>query len=237
MRLYDELADWWPLLSPAVDYEDEAREVAELLRRSTDGEVRTVLELGCGGGSLARWLRGSFELTLTDRSERMLEVSRAINPACEHRVGDMRTLFLDRTFDAVLVHDAVMYATSRTELRSVFTTARRHLRPGGGLVAMPDFLAETFEPGIDAGGHDVKDGRGLRYLEWKFDPDPDDETVEVAYAFLLRDADGSTSVEHDRHRVGCFMRATWIDVLADLGFDPVGCVESAGRPVFLATRR
>ena len=43
----------------------------------------------------------------------MLELSRTLNPDCEHLEGDMRTLRLGRTFDAVLIHDAVMYMTDR----------------------------------------------------------------------------------------------------------------------------
>jgi len=35
----------------------------------------------------------------------MLELSRTINPELEHLVGDMRTIRLGRTFDAVLIHD------------------------------------------------------------------------------------------------------------------------------------
>jgi hypothetical protein len=37
----------------------------------------------------------------------MLGLSRALNPECEHLAGDTRTLPLGRTFDAVLVHDAI----------------------------------------------------------------------------------------------------------------------------------
>jgi len=42
----------------------------------------------------------------------MLELSRTINPEAEHILGDMRTLRLGRTFDAVLIHDAICYMTT-----------------------------------------------------------------------------------------------------------------------------
>ena len=72
-----------------------------------------MLELGCGGGSLAFHFKAQLQLTLTDRSAAMLEVSRAMNPECEHVLGDMRTLNLGREFDRVFLHDAVMYPTDR----------------------------------------------------------------------------------------------------------------------------
>jgi hypothetical protein len=41
----------------------------------------------------------------------MLALSMTVNPECEHIEGDMRTLRLGHTFDAVFLHDAVMYLT------------------------------------------------------------------------------------------------------------------------------
>src|SRR5205085_2511324 len=46
---YRDLASWWPLISPVEDYVEEAAYVAGLLRDAPH-PVRTVLELGSGGG-------------------------------------------------------------------------------------------------------------------------------------------------------------------------------------------
>jgi len=142
----------------------------------------------------------------------MLDQSRQVNPECEHVVGDMRTLDLGRTFDLVFIHDAIMYATDESSLRATLDTAARHCRPGGGVVIVPDFVRETFQPEVTAHGEDGADGRGLRYLEWKWDPDPRDTTFEVAYAFLMRHRDGSMQVEMDRHREGLFPREAMVDM-------------------------
>src|SRR5512134_2519996 len=110
-KMYGELARWWPLLSPPSEYAEEAAFFRALLRRHRP-LPRTLLELGCGGGSLAATMKRDFALTLTDLSPQMLDVCRAENPECEVLQGDMRSLRLGRTFDAVLVHDAIMYAAS-----------------------------------------------------------------------------------------------------------------------------
>src|SRR6266481_2515141 len=88
---------------------------------------RTVLELGSGGNN-AFHLKSEFEMTLVDLSPQMLAVSRALNPECEHRVGDMRTVNLGRTFDAVFVHDAISYMTSEADLVAATRNAYRHCR-------------------------------------------------------------------------------------------------------------
>jgi hypothetical protein len=170
----------------------------------------------------------------------MLEVSRALNPECEHALGDMRSVRLGRVFDAVFIHDAIDYMTSERDLRAAFETAFVHCRPGGALLVVPDHVREGFEPSTSHGGHDAPDGRGLRYLEWTFDPDPQDSLVVTEYSYLLRESDGSVRVERDRHVTGLFSRETWLHLLREAGFEAravEGPDESAeGRTLFAARR-
>ena len=112
-KLYREYAEWWPLLSAPEDYVQEAAEYTRLILGASGGEARTVLELGSGGGNNASHMKWTFDLTLVDRSPQMLAVSRALNPECEHVEGDMRSVRLGRTFDAVFVHDAIAYILTR----------------------------------------------------------------------------------------------------------------------------
>ena len=111
-HLYRDLASWWPLLSRPEEYAEEAAFAASLLRTAKP-PTRTVLELGSGGGNNAFHLKRDFEMTLVDLSDDMLAVSRELNPECEHVLGDMRKLRLDRTFDVVFVHDAIVEACGR----------------------------------------------------------------------------------------------------------------------------
>lgn len=217
-KLYDELASWWTLLSPPEEYAEEAAFYERVLLGAIEGKAETLLELGSGGGSNASYLKRRFRATLVDVAPRMLEVSRRLNPACEHVEGDMRTVRLGREFDAVFIHDAIGAMSTEGDLRQALETAYVHCRPGGGALFAPDHVRETFRPSTDHGGHD--DGRrGLRYLEWAWDPDPSDSAYTVEMAYLLRDEDGSTRVEHDRLVEGIFPRALWLRLLAEAGFE------------------
>ncbi len=240
-RFYGELARWWPLISPVADYAEEAAFAGALLATAAV-PVREVLELGSGGGHNAAHLRGRFELTLADLSPEMVAMSRELNPDCAHHVGDMRTLRLGRAFDAVFVHDAVDYMTTVDDLRQAIATAYAHCRPGGVAVFVPDHLAETYTPGEDVGGTDGADGRGVRFLEWSWDPDPADTWTVTQYAFLLREADGAVRTVHETHRTGLFARQVWLDLLREAGFDPRIVAEEtveerAPREVLVAHRR
>lgn len=181
LRLYSDLAVWWPLMSPPSH--------------------------------------------------------RAVNPECEHAVGDMRTLDLGRQFDLVLIHDAVMYATEPVSLQATFATAARHCRPGGTAVFLPDCVKETFEAVTDHGGEGGADGRAMRYMEWSWDPDPADDTFETPYVFGLREPDGTVRVERDVHRYGLFARGAWMQWLAAAGFLATSRVDPWRRDVFIARRR
>ena len=217
--MYRELADWWPLLSAPEDYAEEAAFYQQTLVEACERSPHTLLELGSGGGNNASHLKARFTMVLVDRSPGMLDVSRALNPECEHVEGDMRTVRLGREFDAVFVHDAIVYLTTEADLRGAIETAFVHCKPGGAALFCPDHVRENFRSSTDHGGHDGLE-RSLRYLEWTWDPDPADNTYFVDYAYLLRGRDGSTHVEWDRHVEGLFSRADWLRLLADAGFQP-----------------
>jgi SAM-dependent methyltransferase len=216
-RLYQDLAGWWPLISPPGEYAAEAAYLSAVLR-TADIPVREVLDLGSGGGHVASHLAGPLDLTLVDRSADMLAISWRLNPGCAHIRGDMRTLRLGRLFDAVLVHDAIDYVTTEADLSQVIETAFAHCRPGGLAVFVPDYTAETFQPGSGGGGSTGPEGRQGSFREWRSDPDPADDWIEVRYEFVLRAADGSTEVVRETHRLGAFRRTSWLRLLAAAGF-------------------
>jgi trans-aconitate methyltransferase len=223
--LYGELVPWYSLIDAPEDHEDEARCFQEAFERAVTPPPRTLLELGAGAGNAALHLKRRFTCTLTDLSAEMLALSQRQNPDCEHIIGDMRTLRLERTFDAVLVHDAVMYMLTEEELLAAAQTAFVHTRPGGAAIFAPDCYRETFEDDTVTLTADAGD-RSMRGLMWSWDPHPEDSTTLTEYAFLLRQGDTVRAV-HDRHVEGLFSRDTWRRVLSSVGFR----VESLLRPV------
>lgn len=217
MKLYAEFADWFHLLTHPRDYAEEAAAYVRALQSALP-DARTLLELGAGGGNNASHLKAHYRCTLSDVSPAMIAVSQSINPECEHVVGDMRALRLERTFDVVFVHDAIEYLVSAGDREQALATVWAHTRPGGIALLVPDGTAETFTPRTDTGGHDGDDGRALRYLEWAFDPDPSDGVYEVHYTCLLRDH-GTVRVVHDRHVHPLVPRAEWESLFMRTGFE------------------
>jgi len=235
-RLYGDLAGWWPLLSPPEDYADEAAIYREqLLAGRAPDRAMTALELGCGGGHCAFHMQDAFSWTLTDLSSAMVAQSRRLNPRAEHIVADMRTMRLERAFDAVFAHDAICYMTTRDDLRAAIVTAFAHCRPGGAALFVPDCVRETFTSGTDQGGRDG-DGRALRYFEWLHELRADATSVQSDMVLMLREHD-ETRVVHDRHEFGVFARAVWHEELHAAGFEFVErSLQPEGRPLFACRR-
>jgi SAM-dependent methyltransferase len=219
--MYSDLAPWFHLLTHPSDYADEAAFVSRVVDDVGDGQARTLLELGSGGGNNASHLKTRFDCTLTDLSPEMLALSRTLNPECEHLEGDMRSLRLGRTFDVVFVHDAISYLTTEDDLRAALETAAVHVRAGGVVILTPDATTEIFKASTDHGGHDGEDGRSLRYLEWTHAPEPGATTYVTDYAIVARGPNDALRVVHDRHTLGLFPRATWERLIADVGLELV----------------
>lgn len=217
-KLYRELADWWPVLSAPEDYAKEAAFCEQALRAACSLEPQTLLELGSGGGNNASYLKKHFQATLVDLAPGMLEVSRALNPECEHIPGDMRQVRLGRQFDLVFIHDAIMYMTTESDLRQAIQTAYLHCRPGGAALFAPDYVRENFKAHTDHGGHD-RGNRALRYLEWILDPDPTDNSFLSVMVYLLREGTETIECVLDQHLLGLFSRDQWLQWLTETGFE------------------
>jgi SAM-dependent methyltransferase len=145
---------------------------------------RTLLDLGSSGGHNAAHLKADLFCTLVDREPAMLALSRRLNLECEHILGDMRSVRLGWVFDCVLVHDAVSYMASRTDLVGAIAKAFKHTAPGGVAMFQPDFVAESFVPGTETGGSEGN-GRALRFLEWRWAPDSRSDMYVTDMAYLL----------------------------------------------------
>lgn len=237
-RLYSELAPWWPLLAERETLAEEAEHLIALLDEAYGSPIKSLLELGCGGGGLASHVEPDREVVLTDLSADMLAVCRANNPNRDCILGDMRSLRLGRTFEAVLLHDAVMYLTSEADVQAAFDTAAAHLADGGVLLVVPDVVHEHFQERAVSGG---TVGRpGVQIMEWHWDPDPADTTHRLDVSVLYRDESGGMKSMHESHTLGLFPTSTFIRCLINAGLTPIdGLIwdETLMPEVFAAQKR
>ena len=217
IRLYYDLAYLWPIISPPEEYGSEARVFAEIVHDELGPGRHRLLELGVGGGHNLFHLTARFECTAVDLSPDMLALSQGLNPGVEHHVGDMRSIRLDRVFDAVLVHDAASYLLTEQDLQTTFATAAAHLLPGGVLMVAPDWVQETFPDGWVYDWDRKQGDIEVNIQEVMVDPDPADTQVESTYTYTIK-KEGETTVEVDTHITGLFPLNTWSGLMGQAGF-------------------
>jgi SAM-dependent methyltransferase len=216
-RMYTELARYCQLINPVEDYATEAPQWTAVLRKHLGPGRHEVLELGTGGGNQLWYWSSEFSVTGVDLSPQMLEEARRLCPGAELHVGDMRTIRLGRRFRGVLIADAIDYLTSEDDLRATFATAAAHLEPGGVFITCPDYYRESFRGPIASCGTNATGQVWFTNLEYLYDPDPTDTTIDVLNWYLLNEA-GRLRIEQDRHKYGLFPMQTWLDLMGEAGF-------------------
>ncbi len=143
MTVFGNYARYYNLLYRDKDYAREAQFIHELLQIHAPN-TRSILELGCGTGTHALLLaKKGYEVHGVDLSHEMLQQASdrfsglpqelASRLAFSH--GDIRTLRLERQFDAIISLFHVMsYQITNEDLDAAFATAKAHLKPGGVLI-------------------------------------------------------------------------------------------------------
>jgi hypothetical protein len=217
--LYGDLAALWPIFSPPEEYAEEVATFRTRLLRHGVADGASLLHLGSGGGSVDCNLKRHYRVTGIEISDGMIRQAQQVNPDVEYVQGDIRDARLGRTFDAVLVHDAISYMTSVEELEAVYRTAAAHLAVGGVMVALPEELRERLAGLEPSAVTRVAGGTILTVMETHHDPDPADHSFENVYVFLIREGD-DLRVEVDRHLNGVFELDEFLGAMRAAGFDP-----------------
>jgi len=135
--VYDKSARIYDLLYVGSGIKDYPAEAAELHRIIQDASpaAQTLLDVACGTGAhlveMLRW----YAVEGVDLSPAMLAVARTRLPGIPLREGDMRTLDLGETFDAVTcLFSSIGYMTDPGQLHTAIARLAAHVAPGGVLI-------------------------------------------------------------------------------------------------------
>jgi SAM-dependent methyltransferase len=217
-RLYGELSELWRYVSPPENYVEEVATFVTRFRRHGVPDGGRVLHLGSGGGSIDYHLKQTYAVTGVDISPEMLAYARRINPEVAYLEGDIRTVRLGETFDAVLLHDAISYMTSIEELEMAYRTASAHLEVGGVMVTLPEELRTRLANNAPEVSTESDGRKTVTMIEVVHDEDPSDHQFENTFVFLIREA-SDLRVEVDRHINGVFELEEFTGAMQSAGFE------------------
>ncbi len=129
MREYQQFAQFYDALMG--DGSSRSARILEAIDRFDVGAT-SLLELGCGTGSVLEGLVLIPRLVGLDASAEMLSTATAKVPSAEFLLGDMTDFDLGTTFDVVAcVYDTVNHLVNYEAWESLFQGVARHLEPGG----------------------------------------------------------------------------------------------------------
>lgn len=211
---YNDLAwteDW---LADPAEYEDEVMVYVSLMKRRAAEPLNTLLHLGSGAGGYDRIIKRHFTVTGVDFSPGMLNIARVLHPDIEYLEGDMRTLRLNRQFDAVVIPDSIDYMASLNDLKQAIQTALAHLKRSGVLLVVAK-TEETFQNNNFAYTGE-KEGIHVTLLENNYINPYRSNTYEATFVYLIR-KHGDLTIHTDHHMLGLFPQATWERVFNEAG--------------------
>ena len=82
------------------NYQRESERLRSLIDRTVPG-ARTLLDVACGTGEHARFLKQYYAVDGIDLNNSYIEAARAKNPSGKYRCADMRDLDLEASYDVV----------------------------------------------------------------------------------------------------------------------------------------
>lgn len=95
-------------------------------------QARSVLELGCGTGSILAGLANHYDVAGIERSPAMLRQAKAKLPQAQLVRGTIADFKLGRTFDTTIcVFDTINHLTRFSQWERLFSSTISHLNPGG----------------------------------------------------------------------------------------------------------
>lgn len=216
-RLYNDLCWIFPIITPLRHYIKETRNAFRLIRKWSEIPVKTILHLGCGGGHNDYVFRQYAQVTGVDLSSSMLKLASKLNPETVYCQGDMRTVRLNRTFDAVVAWDSMNHIQTTADLEKVFNTVHWHLKDGGVFLFLLDVNKEQFRQNITKSYSNRENGVEVVFIENMYDPDPNDTTYESLFLYLIRKK-GKLTIETDHFLCGLYSNKTVLALLRKHGF-------------------
>jgi SAM-dependent methyltransferase len=216
---YDDVADMYDTLWADAYLPSALPALEKLFLQKLCGDAH-VLDVCCGSGHVTKELvRRGLRVTGVDSSSKLIERARAVLPATDFRVQDVRNLHLDTVYDAALsTFDSLNHLLTLADLREAFRSVYAALAPGGMFVFDMN-LEEAYSLDQEEWTVDLAPER-IGLVRGTFDPVTKTASTELICFTKLDDRNlwrQSRSVVEQR----CYPQSEILLGLNEAGFRPV----------------
>lgn len=200
--IYKELARYYDLIYSFKDYEAEAGRVKELVEKNKKSAGKDLLEIACGTGKHAQYLKKHFRILATDVNAGMLDVARKNVKGVTFKEADMTALNLKKEFDVIVcLFSSIGYAKTYANLKKAIAGFSKQLKQGGVVIIEPWFTKDAYKVGTPhITTYEDDDMKIARLSVSKVQGNV--SVMDMNYLIAERDKD----VKHfvDRHELGMF---------------------------------
>jgi len=145
--MFLESAELYDAIYHFKNYARECERLRALIADAVPG-ARTILDVACGTGEHARFLKQHYAIDGVDLNESYLRAARLKNPAGSYTRADMTDFDLAATYDAVTcLFSAIGYVRTAGRLQRAIACMARHVNPGGVLIVEPWLTPDDWKPG------------------------------------------------------------------------------------------
>lgn len=224
MSSYEALAQFYDELTEDVDYAAWADFYEHFFREHTNLEIKTVLDLACGTGTLTRLLaQRGYEMIGVDRSPEMLMEAQekcmdveGVRPMFLHQSMDELDLY--GTIDAcVSCLDSVNYVTDPDALQEAFRRVQCFLMPGGLFI----FDVRTPELFQSLDGQMFLDEAEDVYCVWRAEYREEEKICTYGFDLFEKQRNGLWRRECEEHNEYAYTKEELTQYLYEAGFQTV----------------
>lgn len=232
MEVFQDYAYYYNLFYSDKDYENEAKQIKQLIERYAKKGVKTILNMGCGTGkhdfALAQM---GYQMTGIDLSNNMIEIAKGTAEKVEYKprfeVADVRSYEPDRKYDMVISLFHVMsYQNQNEDVIQAFKTAGKALESGSLFVFDvwygPGVLTER--PEMRVKQVEDEDNIAIRYASPVMCAEKN--LVDVNYNVIIIEKRTSVARKiEETHHMRYFFAPEIEFMLNETGFSLLDCVE------------
>jgi ubiquinone/menaquinone biosynthesis C-methylase UbiE len=241
-QLYNNFARYYDLIYEKLDHEGEAEFVKWAVDRHKSSGNNELLDIACGTGRHAIFLKNDFEILGVDISREMLKIAREKVHDVEFVSGDMKKLDLRRKFDVIIcMFSAINYNTTLEELERTLNAFHNHLKDGGVLIFDLGINKENWVEGHMSVDTVVDEGLKLARISKSH---LENEILHSSFVFLVKENE-KLDFDIDEHTLGVFEVGKVMKLMENNGFDTfiysdfkdeIWEIGTGERPVFVGVK-